>query len=48
VRYKVSLNGGAAAARSGTLTVAGQPVAISQAAATAPNAPAGLRIRSVR
>jgi hypothetical protein len=30
------------------LTVAGQPVTLTQAAATAPNTPAGLRIINVR
>jgi hypothetical protein len=47
VRYRVSANTGSAS-RTGTLTVAGQPVVITQSAATAPNAPAGLRILSVR
>jgi hypothetical protein len=47
VRYGVSANGGSSS-RTGTLTVAGQPVTITQSAATAPNAPAGLRIVSVR
>ena len=47
VNYRVSANGGSSS-RTGTLTVAGQPVTISQSAATAPNSPAGLRIVSVR
>jgi len=47
VRYRVSANGGSAR-RTGTLTIAGQPVAIVQSAATAPNAPAGLRVVIVR
>jgi len=47
VRYRVSSNRGSAL-RTGTLTVAGQPVTITQAAATSPNAPAGLRIVVVR
>ena len=47
VGYRVSANGGSSS-RSATLTVGGRPVVITQAAATAPNAPAGLRIVSVR
>jgi Putative binding domain, N-terminal/Viral BACON domain len=47
VRYRVSANTGSSS-RTGTLTVAGQPVVITQSAATAPNAPAGLRIVTVR
>ncbi len=47
VRYRVATNTGSSS-RTGTLTVAGQPVIITQSAATAPNAPAGLRILSVR
>jgi Viral BACON domain/Putative binding domain, N-terminal len=47
VNYRVSANGGSSS-RTGTLTVGGQPITISQAAATAPNAPAGLRIVPVR
>ena len=47
VNYRVSANGGSSS-RTGTLTVAGQPVTITQSAATAPNSPAGLRIVSVR
>jgi Viral BACON domain len=47
INYRVSANGGSSS-RTGTLTVAGQPVTISQPAATAPNSPAGLRIVSVR
>jgi hypothetical protein len=47
VRYRVSANGGSAR-RTGTLTIAGQPVAIIQSAATAPNAPSGTRIVVVR
>jgi hypothetical protein len=47
VRYRISANGGSSS-RTGTLTVAGQPVIITQSAATAPNAPAGLRIVTVR
>jgi Putative binding domain, N-terminal/Viral BACON domain len=47
VRYRVSANTGSSS-RTGTLTVAGQPVTLTQAAATAPNTPAGLRIINVR
>jgi hypothetical protein len=47
VRYRVPTNTGSSS-RTGTLTVAGQPVIITQSAATAPNSPAGLRILSVR
>ena len=47
VNYRVSANGGSSS-RTGTLTVAGEPITISQSAATAPNSPAGLRIVSVR
>jgi hypothetical protein len=47
VQYRVSANSGSSA-RAGTLTVAGHPVSITQSAATAPNAPAGLRILTVR
>ena len=47
VRYRVTTNTGSSS-RTGTLTVAGQPVIITQSAATAPNSPAGLRITGVR
>ena len=47
VLYRVSANTGSSP-RTGTLTVAGQPVVITQSAATAPNVPAGLRIVRVR
>jgi len=43
VRYRVSANGGSAT-RTGTLTIAGQAVTITQGASTAPNAPTGLVI----
>jgi hypothetical protein len=48
VGYRVSANGGSSS-RTGTLTVAGQPVIITQSSATtAPTAPAGLRVVAVR
>jgi hypothetical protein len=47
VNYRVSANGGSTT-RTGTLTIAGQPVVITQSSATAPNAPAGLRIVIVK
>jgi hypothetical protein len=47
VRYRVSENTGASA-RTGTLTIAGQPVTIMQSANTAPNTPAGLRVVIIR
>ena len=47
VFYRVTSNTGRSS-RTGTLTVAGQPVIITQSAATSPNAPAGLRIVTVR
>jgi hypothetical protein len=43
VRFHVSANTGSAA-RTGTLTVAGQPVTITQSALTTPSVPGGLRI----
>jgi hypothetical protein len=45
--YRVSANRGSTT-RTGTFTIAGQAVTITQGAATAPNAPAGLRIVVVR
>ena len=47
VRYRVSANTGSSS-RTGTLTVAGEPVILTQSAATAPHSPAGLRIINVR
>jgi Putative binding domain, N-terminal/Viral BACON domain len=47
VRYRVSSYTGSSA-RTGTLTVAGQAVVITQSASTVPDAPAGLRIVTVR
>ena len=47
VSYRVSANSGSTR-RTGTLTIGGQSVTIVQSAATAPNAPAGLRIVVVR
>ena len=47
VRYRVSANGGSAT-RTGTLTIAGQAVSITQGSSTAPSAPAGLRVVVVR
>jgi hypothetical protein len=47
VKYRVSANSGSSA-RTGTLTIAGQPVTIRESAATAPNAPGGLRVVTVR
>jgi hypothetical protein len=47
VNYRVSANSGSSS-RTGTLTIAGQPVTITQSAARAPNVPVGLRIVSVR
>jgi hypothetical protein len=43
VRYTVSANGGSTT-RTGTLTIAGRPVTVTQSAGTAPNAPAGVVI----
>jgi Viral BACON domain/Putative binding domain, N-terminal len=47
VNYRVSANRGSSS-RTGTLTIAGQPVTITQSGARAPNVPVGLRIVSVR
>ncbi len=47
VNYRVSSHRGAANRR-GTLTVAGSPLSITQSSPTAPNAPVGLRIVTVR
>ncbi len=47
VRYRVSANSGAST-RKGTLTIAGQPVTITQSASTAPDSPNGLRIVVVK
>jgi hypothetical protein len=47
VSYRVSSYTGSSS-RTGTLTVGGQPVVITQSATTAPSAPAGFRIVTVR